>query len=456
MGGGTGGSTGNAQRQSGLSPRGRGNLSGLPAASPANGSIPAWAGEPSSNDPTPLSIPVYPRVGGGTAADWGLGTAPRGLSPRGRGNPTARSVLCQMWRSIPAWAGEPPAPRPPAGGPAVYPRVGGGTQVAITAACRQSGLSPRGRGNPPDRRPVAGGGGSIPAWAGEPQQGGKSCLMTWVYPRVGGGTSRNGSGSEPDGGLSPRGRGNPLVNRSTACSLRSIPAWAGEPAPVDPGSLPPTVYPRVGGGTLPSQRIQRTRLGLSPRGRGNPISSGKSGFNVRSIPAWAGEPPRRASSMNHWRVYPRVGGGTDWRNARPSSEAGLSPRGRGNPIPLALGIARRRSIPAWAGEPAVAGGLRGRTAVYPRVGGGTASRGTGDTLVSGLSPRGRGNPITGEPPPTANRSIPAWAGEPTGWRVTLPTARVYPRVGGGTASRGTGDTLVSGLSPRGRGNRPVW
>ena len=53
---------------------------------------------------------------------------------------------------------------------AVYPRVGGGTDLFNAARQRVHGLSPRGRGNlrgrgcdRPSRR-------SIPAWAGEPVQ----------------------------------------------------------------------------------------------------------------------------------------------------------------------------------------------------------------------------------------------------------------------------------------------
>ena len=50
-------------------------------------------------------------------------------------------------------------------------------------------------------------------------------------------------------------------------------------------------------------------------------------------------------------VYPRVGGGT--RNAAfdTQSQTGLSPRGRGNPGHKLYQVAFNRSIPAWAGEP---------------------------------------------------------------------------------------------------------
>ena len=71
----------------GLSPRGRGNHAHLPMPRLRQGSIPAWAGEPSSQPHNAGSGRVYPRVGGGTASGLARGRNAAGLSPRGRGNP---------------------------------------------------------------------------------------------------------------------------------------------------------------------------------------------------------------------------------------------------------------------------------------------------------------------------------------------------------------------------------
>ena len=131
-------------------------------------------------------------------------------------------------------------------------------------------------------------------------------------------------------------------------------------------------------------------------------------LQVGSIPAWAGEPctyrrvlsPRGGGTiivLNRLvTVYPRVGGGTIVSNT----------------IPPSLGV-------------------------YPRVGGGT--------LSIGLSPRGRGNPSNGMMPMpyprvgggtqlvySSDRSIPAWAGEPSSSTRPIFVGSVYPRVGGGT------------------------
>ena len=70
----------------------------------------------------------------------------------------------------------------------------------------------------------------------------------------------------------------------------SIPAWAGEPQFTTSRRVNNKVYPRVGGGTLPTIKLERTAEGLSPRGAGEPQSS-----DLLLPPS---------------RVYPRVGGGT--------------------------------------------------------------------------------------------------------------------------------------------------
>ena len=223
-------------------------------------------------------------------------------------------------------------------------------------------------------------------------------------------------------GLSPRGRGNHLKSPFPLRGKGSIPAWAGEPLAGAPIRECEGVYPRVGGGTelVPDHFIRW--MGLSPRGRGNPRHNGIQSLMPGSIPAWAGEPILNAGPRNRFTVYPRVGGGTLPSLAFISSASGLSPRGRGNLCGLRDGLIVNGSIPAWAGEPP--GPLRGPAGrrVYPRVGGGTEAPdvvGEGDYS---LSPRGRGNPSGRGGEQTRLESIPAWAGEPLGveyWQVSI-------------------------------------
>ena len=85
---------------------------------------------------------------------------------------------------------------------------------------------------------------------------------------------------------------------------------------------------------------------------------------------------------------------------------------RGNPLLGGQGMTQRRSIPAYAGEPT--GYRKGRSSyrVYPRVCGGTPERGYLHCGRCGLSPRMRGNPAVVAGVSLIAGSIPAYAGEP--------------------------------------------
>ena len=208
----------------------------------------------------------------------------------------------------------------------------------------------------------------------------------------------------------------------------------------------------MGGGTCCHRSRVRCSRGLSPRGRGNrPQYRGERG-GQRSIPAWAGEPPSRRSRRPRWTVYPRVGGGTTGDTDTSLRYDGLSPRGRGNHLRGAVRPPELRSIPAWAGEPTGPGCKAVRTWVYPRVGGGTFRQITCEEQWQGLSPRGRGNRRAVAVLAVVKGSIPAWAGEPRGVFACAKAVQVYPRVGGGTVYDPLDPRRSQGLSPRGRGN----
>ena len=203
----------------------------------------------------------------------------------------------------------------------------------------------------------------------------------------------------------------------------------------------------MGGGTEIYEDEDSYWYGLSPRGRGNPLNRPPDGILVRSIPVWAGEP------------------------ATPTYR--ICRGGRGNHRLGTIFPTFTRSIPAWAGEPRVSRPCRRTSWVYPRVGGGTALTGMGQSWLQGLSPRGRGNRVDRYGPVLASgsipawageqglnpfakeifRSIPAWAGEPLRHHAQLNPLEVYPRVGGGTVLKLHLPMALQGLSPRGRGNR---
>ena len=213
------------------------------------------------------------------------------------------------------------------------------------------------------------------------------------------------------------------------------------------------VYPRVGGGNQPKRRSYERRFGLSPRGRGKPLSPLNGNERRRSIPAWAGETAFKLLSSLLHRVYPRVGGGNMRRYRMYPKMRGLSPRGRGKHPLRTLRNWRRWSIPAWAGETAPPHAATRRRMVYPRVGGGNRFCLPYGYLRLGLSPRGRGKLQNSALQPQILRSIPAWAGETATARLWASTATVYPRVGGGNHSGVRPRQSIDGLSPRGRGKR---
>ena len=157
-----------------------------------------------------------------------------------------------------------------------------------------------------------------------------------------------------------------------ACSpFGSIPACAGEPLLLGSVSAKGQVYPRVCGGTYPCLVHPLCGLGLSPRVRGNRCFEGAGCGPLRSIPACAGEPLLQTSPSIEVKVYPRVCGGTICMRRRLRGCQGLSPRVRGNPVssmswPIVVG-----SIPACAGEPGYVSSMLFSAWVYPRVCGGT-------------------------------------------------------------------------------------
>ena len=232
----------------------------------------------------------------------------------------------------------------------------------------------------------------------------------------------------------------------------SIPARAGEPSPQAAAWLWHMVYPRACGGTGRGFFAMASRTGLSPRVRGNRKLRGSDGRPSGSIPARAGEPRSTSSRSPIVRVYPRACGGTRGGRRLHWLVTGLSPRVRGNQAQTPGRLYAMGSIPARAGEPALSIPRHRSCRVYPRACGGTVFSPCRRWRYSGLSPRVRGNHLPGFPAPSAPGSIPARAGEPNMLVRVLPPTGVYPRACGGTSRLSGFNLKVEGLSPRVRGN----
>ena len=349
---------------------------------------------------------------GGTSRRPGPTASRPGLSPRVRGNRRRPPARPGRPRSIPACAGEPGSRGGGAGLSWVYPRVCGGTVLPSELLCAHQGLSPRVRGNLVSFDAADAVGGSIPACAGEPHRTLPALVGAPVYPRVCGGTLRLSGIAATGAGLSPRVRGNHWLVCSGGWNVGSIPACAGEPRPAPGCRTTSEVYPRVCGGTMPATPHYTTSRGLSPRVRGNLTVEGSCSIWVGSIPACAGEPIPTSATWRTTGVYPRVCGGTPPTIVPPPYTTGLSPRVRGNLRRAVAGQPQPRSIPACAGEPDVSIPVRRFPRVYPRVCGGTPARGRLWPSGCGLSPRVRGNPGAIGENASECGSIPACAGEP--------------------------------------------
>ena len=233
--------------------------------------------------------PVYPRVCGGSDGDDCASDLRRGLSPRVRGKRLSPAYLSAWRRSIPACAGEANPPSSFSSPRRVYPRVCGGSKGELPEVILQHGLSPRVRGKRCALRPSPAGARSIPACAGEAKLVNQMCKIAQVYPRVCGGSEWQPRSPERVRGLSPRVRGKHYIPRGVSFLRRSIPACAGEAwtRAHQPGA--PGVYPRVCGGSFFRQRDGDVAGGLSPRVRGKHARAPVADTGSGSIPACAGE-----------------------------------------------------------------------------------------------------------------------------------------------------------------------
>ena len=218
-------------------------------------------------------------------------------------------------------------------------------------------------------------GGLSPRVRGNRQDDGALAVVgsVRVYPRVCGGTRSAAVREAAARGLSPRVRGNQRIRVAAMPHPGSIPACAGEPFLQDASIDAREIYPRVCGGTMPPGVSRSADRGLSPRVRGNPALRWSRRLIQGSIPACAGEPGTRPALQPQVGVYPRVCGGTNAVRVALVDDGGLSPRVRGNPGPRLLRSAQRGSIPACAGEPSTPPRRAASARVYPRVCGGTQS-----------------------------------------------------------------------------------
>ena len=172
----------------------------------------------------------------------------------------------------------------------VYPRTRGATDRIVIASSRSFGLSPHARGNHGTRHDLGEWRGSIPARAGQPRTRLAAMRAGWVYPRTRGATSTLLVVPPESVGLSPHARGNPRACYAEPHRPRSIPARAGQPPKRSPATNRHRVYPRTRGATEVILQANAYKYGLSPHARGNHSGNQDMKPVPGSIPARAGQP----------------------------------------------------------------------------------------------------------------------------------------------------------------------
>ena len=170
--------------------------------------------------------------------------------------------------------------------------------------------------------------------------------------------------------------------------------------------------------------------GSSPRVRGTPVLLGLVPRLDRFIPACAGNTRMRSYSFSHSAVHPRVCGEHNSDGRNPSIPAGSSPRVRGTRSHRGGAASADRFIPACAGNTSTSSDTRTPNSVHPRVCGEHASCGLVSLQLNGSSPRVRGTHHLWRRVDQRTRFIPACAGNTGRSPFSASAGSVHPRVCG--------------------------
>ena len=150
--------------------------------------------------------------------------------------------------------------------------------------------------------------------------------------------------------------------------------------------------------------------------------------------------------------YPHACGETTARRLEWRRRGGLSPRMRGNRRRMVSHRRWRGPIPTHAGKPRMIGRLHRLRKAYPHACGETTEFIEREDFDWGLSPRMRGNLPHRRRRGTALRPIPTHAGKPAAGPACASGRRAYPHACGETGIDVEDYIPAEGLSPRMRGN----
>ena len=190
----------------------------------------------------------------------------------------------------------------------------------------------------------------IPAPAGNACAGQVGPQLPSVHPRACGERDRPCLDEPGEVGSSPRLRGTLCVPSSRNAVWRFIPAPAGNATLAPARRRWRTVHPRACGERVTADLTMLPVIGSSPRLRGTPRCCCGARWRDRFIPAPAGNASGGCRGSGCQSVHPRACGERSSEASTMRTEAGSSPRLRGTPRNCCDSVARRRFIPAPAGN----------------------------------------------------------------------------------------------------------
>ena len=248
-------------------------------------------------------------------------------------------------------------------------------------------------------------------------------------------------------------RGKPSTRGLQGTRRRIIPAHAGQTTSGLPGSVTSSDHPRACGANVEMHASLGSHVGSSPRMRGKLICRFCRRCRMRIIPAHAGQTTRTTSCPARYPDHPRACGANLGKIGSLFGSFGSSPRMRGKRRPRPCPRTPVRIIPAHAGQTSGSRwGLDGN-ADHPRACGANAPVHVAARDPAGSSPRMRGKPVRSRRLRARRRIIPAHAGQTNSVPAKRSSHADHPRACGANAAAGRIRTLRRGSSPRMRGKQ---
>ena len=415
------------------------------------GIIPAGAGRSPSHWRLMLDYGDHPRGCGEKKPIAEFPTSTSGSSPRVRGE--GNSLRPQpIWEGIiPAGAGRSNSMNKKAATTGDHPRGCGEKWVYLMAWLVPSGSSPRVRGEALRFTQRRNSSGIIPAGAGR--------SSSRVYGGVKRGDHPRGCGEKPIDiqisnlreGSSPRVRGEDTKTSPCPTASRIIPAGAGRRSNLRKSTWSAQDHPRGCGEKETLAAVTVAAMGSSPRVRGEE----KVGKLYRGwpgiIPAGAGRRSRRRCPQGQLGDHPRGCGEKACVMSADCLVSGSSPRVRGEEERGAAGGEDEGIIPAGAGRREKVSGSGAGLRDHPRGCGEKRVAGEDVKVGGGSSPRVRGEVVAGITKKGAGGIIPAGAGRSASKCWSPNSRRDHPRGCGEKSDQGYRCANAQGSSPRVRG-----